>query len=87
MNVVRYNRVPYQEFRVQLERKMEIFINGKSYEFTTALNIQEILDTLEIESKVVAVALNSVVVKKQNWKETSLANGDKIEFLQFMSGG
>lgn len=66
---------------------MEIFINGKSYEFTTALNIQEILDTLEIESKVVAVALNSVVVKKQNWKETFLANGDKIEFLQFMSGG
>lgn len=66
---------------------MEIFINGKSYEFTTTLNIQEILDTLEIESKVVAVALNSAVVKKQNWKETFLENGDKIEFLQFMSGG
>lgn len=67
--------------------KMEIFINGKSYKFDTALNIQEILDNLEIEDKVVAVALNSLVVKKQNWKETFLENGDKIEFLQFMSGG
>lgn len=66
---------------------MEIFINGKSYKFNTALNIQEILDNLEIENKVVAVALNSLVVKKQNWKETFLENGDKIEFLQFMSGG
>lgn len=66
---------------------MEIFINGKSYKFDTALNIQEILDNLEIEDKVVAVALNSLVVKKQNWKETFLENGDKIEFLQFMSGG
>lgn len=66
---------------------MEIFINGKSYKFDTALNIQEILDNLEIEDKVVAVALNSLVVKKQKWKETFLENGDKIEFLQFMSGG
>ena len=51
------------------------------------MNIQEILDFLTIESRVVAVALNSMVVKKEDWSMISAKNGDKIEFLQFMGGG
>ncbi|PAF42875.1 thiamine biosynthesis protein ThiS [Helicobacter sp. 11S02596-1] len=66
---------------------MELLINGENKRFAKALNIQEILDTLGIESKVVAVALNAVVVKKHDWGNTFPKDGDKIEFLQFMGGG
>ncbi|PAF47655.1 thiamine biosynthesis protein ThiS [Helicobacter sp. 12S02232-10] len=66
---------------------MELIINGENKSFSKSLSIQEILDSLGIESKVVAVALNSMVVKKQDWSNTFAQDGDKIEFLQFMGGG
>ncbi|PAF52234.1 sulfur carrier protein ThiS [Helicobacter sp. 13S00477-4] len=68
---------------------MELIINGeiKTFSDSDNLNIQRILDHLKIESKVVAVALNSLVVKKNDWSNTFPKNGDKIEFLQFMGGG
>ncbi|PAF53944.1 thiamine biosynthesis protein ThiS [Helicobacter sp. 13S00482-2] len=66
---------------------MKLIINGENKDFSQTLNIQQILDYLEIESKVVAVALNSLVVKKQDWNNTIPKDGDKLEFLQFMGGG
>ncbi|PAF41976.1 sulfur carrier protein ThiS [Helicobacter sp. 11S03491-1] len=66
---------------------MKLIINGQTQEFRTSLSIQAILDALGIEAKVVAVALNSLVVKKQEWHSTFPKEGDKIEFLQFMGGG
>ncbi|MDO7253390.1 sulfur carrier protein ThiS [Helicobacter cappadocius] len=66
---------------------MKLIINGENKEFSENLNIQQILDNLGIESKVVAVALNSLVIKKQDWGNTIPKENDKLEFLQFMGGG
>ncbi|PAF46166.1 thiamine biosynthesis protein ThiS [Helicobacter sp. 12S02634-8] len=66
---------------------MEIIINGEKKTFSKPLNIQEILCALDIESKVVAVALNTMVVKKQQWGEVIPKDNDRLEFLQFMGGG
>lgn len=66
---------------------MTLLINGESMNFEAKQNIQDILEALKIESKVIAIALNSQLVKKQDYKSTFPNNGDKIEFLQFMGGG
>ncbi|RAX54383.1 thiamine biosynthesis protein ThiS [Helicobacter sp. 16-1353] len=66
---------------------MTLFINGTSMNFDTQKNIQEILEALDIESKIIAIALNSNLVKREDYKSTFPNNGDRIEFLQFMGGG
>lgn len=66
---------------------MKLIINGENKEFSESLSVEKILDHLGIESQVVAVALNSLVVKKQDWNSTFPKEGDKLEFLQFMGGG
>lgn len=66
---------------------MTLIINGQSMDFDGKKSIQEILDVLNIESKVVAIALNSNLVQKTQYSDTFPSDGDKIEFLQFMGGG
>ena len=65
---------------------MKLIINGEAKE-SNARTIQELIDELEIESKVTASAVNMNVIKKEQWKNHQLLENDKVEFLQFVGGG
>ncbi|MEZ7933904.1 MAG: sulfur carrier protein ThiS [Sulfurospirillum sp.] len=65
---------------------MKLIINGEAKE-SNARTIQELIDELEIESKVMASAVNMNVIKKEQWKSHQLLENDKVEFLQFVGGG
>lgn len=66
---------------------MNIIINGESKFFEENNSLQLIIESLEIEDKVMAVAVNMEIVKKENWKEFIPKENDKIELLQFVGGG
>ncbi|MFC3848110.1 sulfur carrier protein ThiS [Helicobacter baculiformis] len=66
---------------------MQVIINGQSRQFEGVLNIQSLIEQLGIDSRVCAVARNSVVVKKEDWAHTMLEDNDRLECLQFMGGG
>jgi len=65
---------------------MQLIINGELKE-SSAQTIQELIDALSIESKVMAAAVNMNVVKKELWASYKLCENDKVEFLQFVGGG
>ena len=65
---------------------MKLIINGEAKE-SNARTIQELIEELEIESKVMASAVNMNVIKKEQWKSHQLLEDDKVEFLQFVGGG
>ena len=66
---------------------MTLIINGQAMVFDDNNSIQEILDILNIESKVVAIALNSNLVQKERYDDTFPNDSDRIELLQFVGGG
>lgn len=66
---------------------MQIFINGQHQTITDNITITQLLEHLEIEGKIVAISLNASVVKKDTWTQVYLKEHDKLELLQFMSGG
>ena len=55
---------------------MKLIINGEAKE-SNARTIQELIDELEIESKVMASAVNMNVIKKEQWKNHQLLENDK----------
>jgi len=65
---------------------MKITINGKE-KTTQSKTVQNLLDELEINDKVMAAAVNMDVVKKENWSTFKLNENDKVEFLEFVGGG
>lgn len=66
---------------------MKVVINGIAQDFDAAVSLLEAMKILNIQEKVVALALNSNIVKKEQWNSVVLKENDKLEVLQFVSGG
>ena len=66
---------------------MLVTINGERKEIAPNSTIKDILRQIGIEDKVMAVAVNMQIVKKEQWGEFRPKEGDKIEFLGFTGGG
>ncbi len=66
---------------------MQITINGENKEIKKNTTIKELLDSLGVLDKTMAVAVNMKIVKKDNWDKFVLNEGDKIEALNFVGGG
>lgn len=66
---------------------MKIFVNGEEYNFNDKATIQEILEKLAVLGKVMAVAVNSQIVRKDSWEIYTASENDKLELLQFTGGG
>ena len=66
---------------------MNVVVNGKELEIKDNITIQELLKELKIEQKVMAVAVNMEIVKKDKWSEHKINENDKLELLHFVGGG
>ena len=66
---------------------MKLKVNGNIKETKDNITINELINSLGIEIKVMAGAVNMEIVKKDDWDSYILKDGDKVEFLDFVGGG
>ena len=66
---------------------MKIIVNGQEREFQENITLQEVLNALSLEGKVMAAAVNMNIVKQDEWSEYIIHEGDKLELLDFVGGG
>jgi sulfur carrier protein len=66
---------------------MKIKINGIEKEIPQNTTIKQLLEDLKVLDKTMAVAVNMKIVKKDDWENYKLKEGDKIEALNFVGGG
>jgi thiamine biosynthesis protein ThiS len=65
---------------------MKIRLNGEQYE-TKAKTVAELLRELDIHPGRVAVEVNLQIVKKAQYEEFILNEGDTVEVVHFVGGG
>jgi thiamine biosynthesis protein ThiS len=66
---------------------MDITVNGEAKRMQSPLTVAELLAALALESRKIAVERNLEIVPKSRYGETVLADGDRIEIVQFVGGG
>lgn len=66
---------------------MRITLNGDQYELAEALTIADLLATLDIDSRGVAVEHNLKIVKRDGFDSTVVQSGDQVEIVNFVGGG
>jgi len=67
---------------------MKLTVNGKDADVRDALTVTELLVDQNVKMPdMVSVELNGQIVKRSDFQDTVLADGDKVEFLYFMGGG
>lgn len=66
---------------------MRITLNGENHEVASGLTVEGLLKTLRLEPKKVAVERNLEIVRRSDFGEVCLAEGDRIEIVHFIGGG
>ena len=71
----------------KIEDALHITLNGDRVELAGPLTISELLSSLEIDARRVAVECNLEVLKRAAFTETVVRDGDQIEIVNFVGGG
>ena len=66
---------------------MKIAINGEPREIERAANIAELIDELALPAPAILNEHNGLALRRDEWKEHALAEGDRIEIVRIVAGG
>ena len=66
---------------------MIIRLNGEPYEIAEPLTVTQLLGTLDLDPRRVAVEHNLIVLKRDLYDSTILDEGDEVEVVNFVGGG
>ncbi len=66
---------------------MQITLNGDPFAIDPPLTIAGLLAQLGIDPRGVAVERNFVVVKRDHYETTTIAESDQMEIVNFVGGG
>ena len=66
---------------------MEIILNGENRKFPEGMTVLDLIRELGFDSERLAVELNLQIVKREQWANSALKQGDRIEVVRFVGGG
>lgn len=67
---------------------MDLFINQEKHVFAQEMSLQQLSLILELQhQKGLAIAVNNVVVSKNNWESHMLKHEDKLTIIRATQGG
>jgi sulfur carrier protein len=66
---------------------MRLKINGETVDNIRAATLQELLEELKIAPGRVAVEVNMTIVKKADYAQFRINDGDTVEIVNFVGGG
>ena len=66
---------------------MQLTINGEARSFESPLTLTELIELLGLKLDRVAVEHNLKLTSRAQWGSTALADGDRLEIVQFVGGG
>ena len=66
---------------------MTIQLNGDPFDLDGPISVAELLASLKIDARRVAVELNLVVLKRAAFETTIVQPGDAMEIVNFVGGG
>jgi sulfur carrier protein len=64
-----------------------LFVNGEAAQVEAGASVARLLASLGLPEKGVAVERNREIVPKSAWSVVRLADGDRLEIVQFVGGG
>ena len=66
---------------------MQIQLNGENRELAETCTLEELVRELSLTPQRVAIELNRTVVRRDQWAQTILNEGDRVEIVHFVGGG
>ncbi len=66
---------------------IQLVVNGEARSFSAPLSVAQLVESLELAGKRIAVEKNGEIVPRSRHAETALADGDRLEIVVAVGGG
>lgn len=68
-------------------KNIHIELNGRPHHFNERITVEDLIKQLDLDEEEVAVEINRDIVKRRNWRQHKLFDGDRVEIVHFVGGG
>ncbi|HUU71104.1 MAG TPA: sulfur carrier protein ThiS [Burkholderiales bacterium] len=66
---------------------MQLTVNGESRRFDREITVSQLLETMALTDKRVALERNGEIVPRSHYAEQRLSDGDQLEIVAAVGGG
>jgi sulfur carrier protein len=66
---------------------LEVIINGEPRQIQASCSVQQLLETMSISNKRLAVEVNEEIVPKSQHADYHFKDGDRVEIVHAIGGG
>ena len=66
---------------------MRVNVNGEEREVPEHITLEALIEHLALTPERLAIERNREVVRRADWPQTTLSEGDKVEIIHFVGGG
>jgi sulfur carrier protein len=66
---------------------IEIELNGSAHQLNGTENVEDLIATLSLTGKAVAVAINRQIVPRNQWTQRQFSAADKVDVVRAIGGG
>ena len=66
---------------------LQVRVNGEDRELDAGATIAALLESMSLEVNGIAVALNMEIVRRGEYGDTHLSDGDEVEIVRAVGGG
>ncbi len=70
-----------------MSAEVKVKVNGQTKTVPPGMTVKSLLEDLGEEEEVVSVQFNGRVLKKEEFSEVVVGEGDEVKILYFMGGG
>ena len=66
---------------------IQVRLNGKDREIDSGVSVQELVESLDLNPKLIVVELNGEILSRDSFGEVQVSEGDQVELVHFVGGG
>ncbi len=66
---------------------IQVQVNGKEREVRSGLSVHELVESFDLNPLLIVVELNREILKRDQFKEVQVSEGDSVELVHFVGGG
>ena len=66
---------------------INVRLNGKDREIDSGLSVKALVESLDLNPKLIVVELNREILSRDCFGEIKVSDGDQVELVHFVGGG
>ena len=66
---------------------IRVHVNGKEREVQAGLSVHELVESFDLNPLLIVVELNREILKRDEFKDVQVSEGDAVELVHFVGGG